>query len=58
MYEENLRFKYLQPIRIDNKEYYSVNILSSNKIMKKNIFDYMLYVIKNYSLFFNQNSTI
>lgn len=22
MYEENLRFKYLQPIRIDNKEYY------------------------------------
>ncbi len=43
---------------IDNKKYYSVDILSNSIIYKKNIYDYISFILKNYSCFFQKNSTI
>lgn len=43
---------------VNSKEFYSIDILNNNKIMKKNIFDYITYFFKNYCNFFLKNSSI
>ena len=40
-------------LEIDGINYYSIDILNSNSINKKNCFDYLLYFFKNYLNFFN-----
>ena len=39
-------------LKDNNKEYFSVSILNNNIIYKKNVFNYLLYFVKNYSSFF------
>ena len=44
---------------IDNKTYYSMDILNNNEIIKKNIFDYMSFIFKDFVLLFTpKNSSI
>ena len=43
---------------IDNKRYYSVDILSNSTIYKKSPYDYISFILKNYPSFFKKNSTI
>ena len=40
---------------INNKPYYSVHILSKNKVAKKNIYTYILFFLKNYISFFQKS---
>lgn len=35
-------------LRVDDVEYFSINILNSNEIKKKTVYDYLSYFIKNY----------
>ena len=35
-------------LRVDDVEYFSINILNSNEIKKKTVYDYLSYFIKDY----------
>lgn len=39
---------------IDSAKYYGVDILNNNSIERKNILNYLVYIFKNYSLFFSE----
>ena len=39
---------------INNTEYYSINILNKNNIIRKNIVDYILHIFQNYCNYFTQ----
>ncbi len=43
----NLKFK------IEDYEYFSIKILNNTEIRRKNVFEYILYILKNYTLFFH-----
>ena len=40
-------------LNIDGTQYFSIKIFSNSDIRRKNIFEYIMYIFKNYSLFFN-----
>lgn len=39
-------------LNIENSQYFSINIFNITEIRKKNIFEYISYIFKNYTLFF------
>ena len=45
-------------LRINDINYFSVDILNNNFVLKKNCFDYVLYIFKNYCSFFKTNFSI
>lgn len=45
-------------LSIDSKKYYSLDILNKTEISKRNIYDYIYFIFKDYCKFFEQNSSI